>query len=212
MDYTFIDNFKKSLKDHSDILITLYNLSEIENTKDECLNPNIGSHREQDLVAFLYYFMPIHSVSFYYKSIYPWDVIISGLKYSIKHQSGNSNTAIKLKWGTNDATKYINNFKGFTYNLIIVSINREKVPKYSKTIIIYIIDETTLNNIYETVKNNTPFVIDNRGIAFSSSFMKQIKEKSEHIYIKSDLLKTLDTEKKALDVRLKLINDMVINK
>ena len=134
-----IDKLKDIFDEHVDILIKLYNISEIENTKNENLNPNIGVNRELDFVAFLYYFMPIKSITYYISNQYPYDILISGKKISIKHQSGNSNSSTKVRWGTIKTDEYIQNFKKFTYSLIIISINREKQPIYDKTLLIYII-------------------------------------------------------------------------
>ena len=206
----FIDKLKNILDEHVDILIKLYNLSEIENTKDERLNPNIGVNRELDFVAFLYYFMPIKSITYYISNQYPYDVLISGKKFSIKHQSGNSNSSIKVRWGTIKTNEYIQNFKKFNYSIIIISINREKQTIYDKTLLIYIMFEDDINELYNNFKlnNKTTFTIDQRGINFSSNFMKKIKENSVIITKKSDLLKTLSTEVKSLDGRLELIKNI----
>ena len=58
------------------------------------------------------------------------------------------------------------------------------------------------------MNNKKTFSIDQRGINFSSNFMKQIKENSVIIAEKSDLLKTLSADVKALDSRLELIKNI----
>ena len=215
VNYQFLKEFKEIIDKHGEKLIKLYNISEIENTKDHALNPNVGVNRELDLVSFLHYFMKIKSVKYYFRNNYDYDVAINGEYYSIKHQTGDSNSGIKIKWGTNMIDKYMNNIITFDYHMIIISINREnQAYKNNKTIKFYIIFADELNKVYMNLKTHKikTFTTDSRGISFSSEFMKNIKEASHKFILKSRLLKNIDDTEHALDFRLSILQNMVLGK
>jgi len=220
MNNLFLTELEYILQNYDHILIELYNISDAENIKDGLLNPNVGTAREMDLVAFLNYFMKPKSIQYYFSNKYQYDVAINSEYYSIKHQTGNSNSNIKFKWGLNMAEKYLNKYVKFEYHLIIVSINREntkyKPTKYKeeKTIKIYIIFMNDLNKIYrKLIRRDIPrFTLDNRGISFSTYFTKEIKQLSTIYTIQSELLKNIDKNDLALNFRSATIHNLIQHK
>jgi len=172
-----INNFINALERYGHILLQLYNFSEEENTKNGSLTPNIGYSRELDIAAWMFQFFPIKSVNFNIKNTKNYDVLISGQPFSIKHKSGNDNSGIIINWSVNNYSNFKKMFKSFDTNLLLVSINRDKLIKLNKTLIIYIIFQNQLNKLYKNyINKRLPiFMKESRGIALSSNFIKDIK-------------------------------------
>jgi hypothetical protein len=178
---------------HIKRLITLYQSSNKECSRNGKLNPEVGSSRENDLKA-SFLSNEIFTINYNIPNENEEDIIIDNKKISIKHSSDNNTicSGIKITWTVNKESReeFKKNFI-FKCDFIIIYVrfNDRILLDKGELEIIYIPMETLINqqNIFNKNKQNIYKFLDgnSRGIEFDKLFFKKIIDESLfHIKIK----------------------------
>jgi hypothetical protein len=159
-------------KRNLDKLVSLYNISAAESTRNGRLNQEVGVSRERDLIASMAS-NPTLKVNYDLPNDAKEDVEVGERPVSIKHSSGKPMkcNGIKVVWTSNEdmQSKFVNTFK-FHYDMIIVWINHK-----SNHIEIIRIPEKALESV-RTLFQQANFPVlksltgNSRGIEFEPKF------------------------------------------
>ena len=191
-------------------LIYLYQISQIECSRNKKLTQEVGSSRERDFIA-IASSNPSLSVVYDLPNKDEEDVVINSQALSIKHSSNKANTqnGIKIKW-TVEAEKRKEFLENFVFNndIIIIYVRFNDTKTCGTIEIIYITKETMQNEhlLFKSQNQKTFKCLDgnSRGIEFETKYFNSIKNKTKfHIKISFNNFKCLICD--PIQRRLKLL-------
>lgn len=149
----------------------LYKISEYECKRNGKIGMEIGLHREKDLVSILKMGLG-DKVNENIDKDATEDVIINGLKFSIKH-SMNKYSGVKYKWSSSkESTEDILEGKKEYINMIIVYVLQTKVE-------LFVVSADTINKYLQKSEALKVPKGNSRGVEFTRSCMKSLIQECE---------------------------------
>jgi hypothetical protein len=173
-------------------LVHLYQISNLENTRNERLTAEVGTSREKDLIAYICHTLKNKEVDYKINNEAEEDLIVSGRKISIKHSSNKScsGASVKVHWAENKnkQSEFIKTFE-FTCDILLVFVRfsaddvshgNVEFLYFSKEMLNHF--KKKMNNIFKTRNSN------GRGIEFSKVFFDAIVDHADyHLQVRFEL-------------------------